>query len=98
MGGVSTLNDFFLQPLARCPEAARRSGYSADHLGRLVRNGKIPNSGRPGTPSIARRDLPRKASALAEPRLAGTPRCRELSNAQIVQSITNCLIGFQHDP
>ena len=88
MGGVNTLNDFFLQPLVRCPEAARRSGYSADHLGRLVRDGKIPNAGRPGAPSIARRGLPRKASAPAEPRLAETPRRRELSNAQIVQSIT----------
>ncbi len=77
MGGVSTLNELFLQPLARCPEAARRSGYYADHLGRLVRDGKIPNAGRPGM-----------ASAPAEPRLAETPRRRELANAQIVQSIT----------
>ena len=35
-------------------EAARESGYSADHLGRLVRDGKIPNTGRPGAPRIAR--------------------------------------------
>ena len=34
-------------------EAARESGYSADHLGRLVRDGKIPNTGRPGAPRIA---------------------------------------------
>ena len=27
--------------------AAAESGYSADHLGRLVREGKIPNAGRP---------------------------------------------------
>ena len=42
-------------------EAARKSGYSAHHLGRLVREGKIPNAGRPGAPRIALRDLPRKA-------------------------------------
>lgn len=68
-------------------EAARESGYTADHLGRLVRDGRIPNAGRPGAPRIARRDLPRKAHAPAEPPLAEEPRRRELSNAQIVQSI-----------
>ena len=68
-------------------EASRESGYSADHLGRLVRDGNIPNAGRPGAPRIARRDLPRKASAPAEPRLAGEPRRRDVSNVQIVQSI-----------
>ncbi len=67
-------------------EAARESGYSADHLGRLVRDGKIPNAGRPGAPRIARVHLPRKAPA--EPQqLARKPRRRELSNRQIVQSI-----------
>ncbi len=45
-------------------DAARESGYSADHLGRLVREGKIPNVGRPHAPRIRRGDLPRKASAL----------------------------------
>ncbi|MDE0692002.1 MAG: hypothetical protein OXI55_07120 [Gammaproteobacteria bacterium] len=68
-------------------EAARESGYSADHLGRLVRDGKIPNAGRSGAPRIARRHLPRKAHAPAETRLADKPRPRDLSNAQIVQSI-----------
>lgn len=68
-------------------EAARESGYTADHLGRLVRDGKIPNAGRPGAPRIARVDLPRKAPAAAEPRLADKPRRRDVSNAQIVQSI-----------
>ena len=66
-------------------EAARESGYSRDHLGRLVRDGKIPNAGRPNAPRIARRDLPRKAPAEAP--LAEEPRPRERSNAQIVQSI-----------
>ena len=68
-------------------EASRESGYSADHLGRLVRDGKIPNAGRPGAPRIAHRDLPRKAHVPAEPRLAEKRRSGEFSNAQIVQSI-----------
>ena len=66
-------------------EAARESGYSREHLGRLVRDGKIPNAGRPNAPRIARRHLPRKARA--EPRLAEKSRRSHLSNAQIVQSI-----------
>ena len=41
-------------------EAEGESGYSADHLGRLVRSGAIPNAGRPNAPRIRRRDLPRK--------------------------------------
>src|SRR3954468_10313991 len=41
--------------------AAQESGYSVDHLGRLVREGRIPNSGRKAKPLIRRKDLPRKA-------------------------------------
>ena len=43
-------------------EAAELSGYSADHLGRLVREEKIQNAGRPGAPRIRIKDLPRKIS------------------------------------
>ncbi len=68
-------------------EASRESGYSADHLGRLVREGKIPNAGRPGAPRIARVDLPRKAAPPVEPRLAVATQPSDVSNAQIVQSI-----------
>ncbi len=66
-------------------EAARESGYSRDHLGRLVREGKIPNAGRPNAPRIARRHLPLKAPS--EPPLADGTRRHDHSNAQIVQSI-----------
>ncbi|MDE2720578.1 hypothetical protein [Candidatus Palauibacter polyketidifaciens] len=79
-------------------EASRESGYSADHLGRLVRDGKIPNAGRPGAPRIALKDLPRKAHAPAEPRLAEKRRSSEVSNAQIVQSIIDCIDSFQYHP
>ena len=65
-------------------EAARESGYSADHLGR---DGKIPNAGRPGAPRIARSHLPRKTQAPATPLLVAKYPRGEVSNAQIVQSI-----------
>ena len=44
-------------------EAASESGYSPDHLGRLVRGGVIRNAGRTNAPKIRRADLPRKATA-----------------------------------
>ncbi len=46
-------------------EAARESGYSSDHLGRLVRDGKIPNSGRRNAPKIKRSDLPRRPEVVS---------------------------------
>ncbi len=45
-------------------EAAALSGLSADHLGRLVREGKIPNAGRENAPRIRRGDVPIKTGAL----------------------------------
>lgn len=39
-------------------DAARESGFTADHLGQLVKDGKIPNAGRKGAPRIRRQDLP----------------------------------------
>ena len=69
------------------------SCYSAAHLGRLVPEGKVPNAGRPGTPRIARGDLPHEAGALAESRLAAKPSLREVSSGQIVQSVIDEGIG-----
>jgi len=46
-------------------QAARESGYSSDHLGRLVRDGKIPNAGRRNAPKIRRGDLPRRPEVVA---------------------------------
>ena len=67
-------------------DAARESGYFKDRIGHLVREGKIPNAGRPGAPRIARKHLPRKTGAATE-RLAPVPPQRELSTARIVQSV-----------
>lgn len=44
--------------------AAIESGYSADHLGRMLRAGTLPNAGRANAPRIRRGDLPRKSNAL----------------------------------
>ena len=46
-------------------QAAEESGYTEEHLRRLVRDGKIPNAGRPGSPKIRTADLPRKPSPVA---------------------------------
>jgi hypothetical protein len=45
-------------------EASDESGYSVNHLERLVREGRIPNAGRKHAPRISRRDLPHKPAAL----------------------------------
>lgn len=48
-------------------QAAAESGYTAGHLGQLVKQGKIPNAGRPNAPLIRRAELPTK-SGLGRPR------------------------------
>ena len=71
-------------------DAARESGYTREHLGRLVRDGKIPNAGRPGAPRIARRHLPRKhqdQEPVSGPRLARERGRRQVSSRGIVRSI-----------
>jgi hypothetical protein len=46
-------------------DAARVSGFSAEHLARLVREGKLPNAGRLGRPRVRVGDLPQKRPAIA---------------------------------
>jgi hypothetical protein len=49
--------------------ASTISGYSTDHLSRLLRNGTLPNAGRKGSPRIRRVDLPiRPKIRIATPR------------------------------
>lgn len=63
-------------------DAASESGYSVDHLARLIREGKLPNAGRQHAPRIRRADLPKKAGALR----ASRPRAI-LDRAQIARSV-----------
>jgi hypothetical protein len=47
-----------------------------------MREGKLPNAGRPGAPRIARQHLPRKATEVA-----GVTPIRQNTNRQVVRSI-----------
>jgi hypothetical protein len=62
----AVMRDYWEEPL-NLTQAAAESGYSADYLGRLVKNGTIPNIGRPNAPRIQRANLPRKAGSLPPP-------------------------------
>ncbi len=66
-------------------QAARESGYSAEHLGRLVRDGKIPNAGRPNAPRIRRSDVPVKLGHLPPQDAEG--HLTASSKRQVVRSI-----------
>jgi hypothetical protein len=79
----SSLGELELQPLT-LGEAAKISGYSTDHLGRLVREGKIPNAGRPGSPRIAPGDVPVKPGMVA----LDSPES-DLNRTQIVRLAIN---------
>lgn len=48
-------------------EAAEASGYSADHLGRLLRQGTLRNVGRTHAPRVRREDVPQKPGHVAAP-------------------------------
>jgi hypothetical protein len=76
------------------PEAARESGYSADHLGRLIREGKLPNAGRPNAPRIRRGDLPRKTKARRDGR---RETLGVYSPVQIARSVVTSLKEHDHD-
>lgn len=61
--------------------ASSESGYSKDHLARLIRQGTIANAGRPNAPRVRRRDLPRKAAGLQ------SQQENDISRAQIARSV-----------
>ena len=67
-------------------EAGAESGYTPDALGRLLRQGTIPNSGRPNAPRIRRCDLPRKPGRNGD---GQSPVSCVGSKEQIARSIVN---------
>jgi hypothetical protein len=69
-------------------DASLASGYSADHLGRLVREGKLPNKGRPNAPRVRRADLPYKVGGLPKPSTSG-----HIPRAEIARAVINRQAG-----
>ena len=55
--------------LLNLTQAALRCGYSADALGRMIREGRLTNHGRKNAPRVRASDLPRKVTRPATPRL-----------------------------
>ncbi len=72
-------------------DAAAESGYSPDHLGRLVKRGLIRNSGRPNAPRILRSDLPRKPGGL--PPASRTHHLMGASPGQIARAVVTSDTG-----
>lgn len=67
LGGLVAWRD---QEMVTLTEAAEITGYSRDHLSRLVRRGCIRNAGRKHRPLLAVRDLPLRPRTVA----GGTPK------------------------
>ena len=44
--------------------AGKECGYTPDWLGRLIRQRRLVNCGKPGAPKVRRGDLPKKATML----------------------------------
>ena len=62
------------------------SGYSEDHLGRLVRAGTLRNYGRKGAPRVRRGDLPRRAAGLPQELAASSIRESKAAIARAIMS------------
>jgi hypothetical protein len=61
LADIADVFDDETELLLTLDDAAARSGYSSDHLARLIRQHRIPNSGRRGSPRIRLGDLPTRA-------------------------------------
>jgi hypothetical protein len=87
LADLTSLIEAFGAELLTLTQAARASGYTREHLSRLVRNGKIPNVGRPNAPRVRRTDLPRKPGHL--PPQQTDSQIVGASKGQIVRSIAS---------
>ncbi|SRR6266576_464747 len=70
----------------RLKDAAKESGYSEDHLRRLIREGVLPNVGRRHAPRVLRSALPRKPKRFdAQPNQGYDP----IADARQVAAVRN---------
>jgi hypothetical protein len=64
LNGLDALFNTEQEQVLTLRQASNASGYSRDHLARLIKTGVIPNAGRRGSPRVRQSDLPRKTSNL----------------------------------
>ena len=57
VASIRSIREASLNELLSLTEAAERTGHTADHIGRLIREGKVPNAGRKNAPRVRIRDL-----------------------------------------
>ena len=74
-------------------EAAEESGYHADSLLRLVREGKLANVGTPRRPRFRRGDLPRKTPRSTHLSLAPAPAGPASSSPSIAAIARSAVAG-----
>lgn len=53
-------------------QAADRSGYTTDHLSRLIRQGKLTNTGKKGSPRVLASELPKRPARKLADRSSGS--------------------------
>lgn len=59
-GDLASVEEIESDRILTLREAAARTGYSVDHLARLIRQGKLSNAGRHKAPRIRVGDLPQR--------------------------------------
>jgi hypothetical protein len=72
-------------------QAHAACGYSADHLGRLVRQGKLRNYGRLNAPRLRRSELPTKAGVGGS--LPRTGIVGEISRVELARAVIKRHVG-----
>ncbi|HKV51093.1 MAG TPA: hypothetical protein VJO52_07835 [Gemmatimonadaceae bacterium] len=91
LADLGALQNEFERDVLTLGGAAAESGYSTDHLRRLIRDGKVPNAGRRHAPLVRRCDLPIKPGHLRSGVLginnAGPSR------EQIVRAVVTSALG-----
>lgn len=68
VGSIKAIRRAALETPLSLTEAAKRTGHTPDHIGRLVRLGKLPNAGRKNAPRVRYTDL----VGILKPKLAGS--------------------------
>lgn len=91
LADLGAIQDDFERDVLTLGEAAAESGYSTDHIRRLIRDGKLPNAGRRHSPLVRRGDLPMKPGHLRSGVLGINNAAP--SREQIVRAVVTSALG-----